>query len=141
MRIPRSGLSIVARFAVVLSCGLTLVSLSLLAVEPKTPIKDLKDKFPEGCLSCHKADTENSLTEKLKKIEKHPKIKADDVNVCFKCHKSENAKMNLGSKLHPVHLGSGTFAGYDGSCLSCHFIDGNTQLVSEAGVVNIKGRK
>ncbi|MGE5576199.1 MAG: hypothetical protein ACM3TT_03255 [Syntrophothermus sp.] len=92
-----------------------------------------EDKFPQGCVSCHKVegDKDYSLSAEIQKIKGHPPIKANDPKACMACHKE--GKLAFKKVIHPVHLNSQTFGPkLGGNCLSCH-------AMATDGTMSVKG--
>ncbi len=93
-----------------------------------------------GCEDCHAGPY--SLANEVP--DGHAAMPADaDINTCLFCHRIDPdgtgniANISLRDIVHPVHMGSKTFAWeFMGNCFSCHNVDANGQFDVLAGAVD-----
>ncbi len=103
------------------------------------------DKYPNGCVDCHKAFSDKDYRPKmgLDKIDGHSEMDAIARNLprdCMKCHKADSSIGYLGDIAHRDHYRKPSknvfIIVYEGDCLNCHGIDhesGRTTLKDRPG--------
>jgi hypothetical protein len=100
--------------------------------KPSLPGVKVTDKYPNGCVDCHKAlgDKDYRLKKGLAKIEGHTGMDTIVENLprdCMKCHKADASAGYLGDIAHRDHYSNPSendfIIVYEGDCLNCHGID------------------
>lgn len=100
--------------------------------KPALPGVTVTDKYPNGCVDCHKSlgDKDYRLKMGLAKIEGHTEMDTIVKNVpqdCMKCHKADSSTGYLGDIVHRDHYRNPSknvfIIVYKGDCLNCHGID------------------
>ncbi len=89
----------------------------------------------QGCPTCHgAAGREPTLDAEAKEVKNHPATAAKTVAQCALCHSKGPTPPPFRTLLHKIHLNSSKFAGYKGTCTSCHNVDKATGTVTVYGL-------
>ncbi len=117
---------------------LTLVAIALTSMfalaQSKQPGIAMAEASPEGCLSCHKADTDTALAKVAPAS--HAKFSAKmmaDIKGCYTCHAK---RADMARTLHERHLVGADNAFvklFGGYCTHCHAVD------TASGAISLKG--